>query len=404
MIKPSFDQARFQKIFLLILVIAISAFFVSMIRQFLMTLFIAALFSGIMHPMYRRLRRWFRGRKIAASLASLVIVFILVIGPFSALIGIVASEALDVSQAVPQYVEQGLPTSEEIDAFIQRIPYAEQLRPYQDQITEKLAEFAGNVGNFLFEGLTVATTGTATFFFHFFVMLYAMFFFLITGEETLRRILYYMPLSHADESLMLERFVSVTLATVKGTLVIGGIQGGLAGIAFAVFGIPSATFWGTIMAVLSIIPALGPALVWIPAVIYLLATGNTGAGIGLALWCGLVVSLVDNFLRPWLVGKEAKMSDLMVLLSTLGGLAMFGIVGFVIGPLIAAIFITVWEIYGVAFRDVLPETFPIEKVVPVRDEPLAEILAPPSPSENPIRQEKIKEKGYDIWNPPWNQS
>ena len=404
MTNPSFDQARFQKIFLLILVVAISAFFISMIRQFLMTLFIAALFSGIMHPMYRRLRRWFKGRKILASLVSLLIAFILVIGPFTALIGIVASEAYDVSQAVPTYIEQGFPTTEEIDAFISQIPYSEYLRPYQDQITEKLAEFAGNIGNFLFNGLTLATTGTATFFFHFFVMLYTMFFFLISGEETLRRILYYMPLSHQDESLMLERFISVTLATVKGTLLIGGIQGTLAGIAFAVFGIPSATFWGTIMAVLSIIPAVGPALVWIPAVIFLLATGNTGEGIGLALWCGLVVSLVDNFLRPWLVGKEAKMSDLMVLLSTLGGLAMFGIVGFVIGPLIAAIFITIWEIYGVAFRDVLPETFPIGKVVPVREEPLADILAPPAPTSDKPPLEEAKDVGYDIWNPPWQRS
>ena len=265
MSESSFNQQRFQQAFLILLVIAISAFFISMIRQFLMTLFFAALFSAILHPVYRRLRKWFRGRTVIASLVTLVIAFFLVIGPFIGLISIVGSQAYEVTQTVPALVDQGLPTSEELDALISRLPFSEELRPYQDQITEKLAEFAGNVGNFLFNGLRTATAGTATFFFHFFVMLYAMFFFLISGESTLRRILYFMPLSHEDESLMLDRFVSVTLATVKGTLLIGGIQGTLAGVAFAFFGIKSAAFWGTIMAILSVIPALGPAIVWIPA-------------------------------------------------------------------------------------------------------------------------------------------
>ena len=110
------------------------------------------------------------------------------------------------------------------------------------------------------------------------------------------------------------------------------------------------------MAVFSIVPALGTAIVWIPAVIYLFATGSTTAAILLLLWCALVVGMVDNFLRPRLVGRDTKMSDLMVLLSTLGGLAMFGMIGVVIGPIIAALFVTIWDIYGVTFEKVLPKT------------------------------------------------
>ena len=220
----------------------------------------------------------------------------------------------------------------------------------------KLGEFAGTLGTFIVNGLAAATSGTATFFFQFFIMLYAMFFFLMNGEETLDRILYYLPLSPEDEERMLGKFVSVTRATVKGTIVIGIIQGGLAGLGFAVASIPSATFWGTIMAVLSIIPALGAALVWVPGVIYLLASGSTVAGVLLAVWCTAVVSSADNVLRPWLVGRDTQMSDLMVLLGTLGGLILFGVVGVIIGPIIAALFVTVWSIYGVAFADVLPGT------------------------------------------------
>ncbi len=256
----------------------------------------------------------------------------------------------------------------ELDQWLEQIPFVEYVRPYQDQILVKLGEFAGNIGSFLFNGLAAATSGTASFFFQFFIMLYAMFFFLMNGHETLRKIMYYMPLTSEDENLMLERFVSVTRATVKGTIVIGAIQGGLAGAGFALAGIPSATFWGTIMAVMSIIPALGTAVVWIPGVIFLLATGKVGAGVALGIWCILVVGSADNFLRPWLVGKDTKMSDLMVLLGTLGGIVLFGIVGVIIGPIIAALFVTIWDIYGVAFKDVLPPVPDAEDSVGVKEE------------------------------------
>ena len=128
----------------------------------------------------------------------------------------------------------------------------------------------------------------------------------------------------------------------------------LAGVALAVAGIQGAAFWGTVMTVLSIIPGVGTALVWGPAVIYLLIIGKTASAILLAAFCGAVVGSLDNVLRPRLVGKDAKLHDLLILLSTLGGLFMFGIVGFLIGPILAAIFVTVWDIYGVVFKDMLP--------------------------------------------------
>ena len=182
-----------------------------------------------------------------------------------------------------------------------------------------------------------------------------MFFFVKDGKQILHTMLCYLPLADEAKQRMLERFVSVTRATVKGTFLIGIVQGGLAGLAFAIAGIPSAAFWGTVMAVLSIVPGIGSALVWLPAVIYLFAIDRTGAGIGLLIWCGGVVSLADNLLRPWLVGRDTKMPDLMILLGTLGGLFAFGTAGILVGPIVAALFMTVWQIYGEFFEDILPD-------------------------------------------------
>jgi predicted PurR-regulated permease PerM len=164
----------------------------------------------------------------------------------------------------------------------------------------------------------------------------------------------YTPLPREVQALLIGKGLSVTRATLKGTVVIGLVQGALGGAAFAVAGIQGAAFWGAVMAVASVIPSVGTAIVWIPAVIYLFVTGEAGAGTGLALWCAIVVGGVDNLLRPILVGGDTQMPDILVLVSTFGGLALFGISGLIIGPVIAALFVTMWEVYFEAFRDLLP--------------------------------------------------
>jgi predicted PurR-regulated permease PerM len=202
--------------------------------------------------------------------------------------------------------------------------------------------------------VAAASRGTAVFFFHLFLMLYAMFFFLLRGKEYLARILYYIPLAPDSENRLVAKFVSVARATIKGTLVIGVIQGGLGGLGFVAAGIQGWAFWSVVMVILSIIPGIGTALVWVPAVIYLFAVGFAGKAIALGLWCALVVGMVDNLLRPRLVGRDTEMSDLLVLISTLGGIIAFGATGFIIGPIVAALWVTVWEIYGEMFSEVLP--------------------------------------------------
>lgn len=214
----------------------------------------------------------------------------------------------------------------------------------------------GHVSQFLINNLSSVTMGAAHFLFMLFIWLYAMYFFLLDGDKLMDRILYYLPMKDEDEQLMLDRFTSVARATLKGTAVIGIIQGGLAELALWVVGIPSAVFWGVIMVVLSIIPSIGTAVVWGPAAVILAISGSVGKALGLFIFCGIVVGSVDNLIRPVLVGKDTQMHELMIFLGTLGGIFMFGITGMIIGTIIAALFVTILEIYEQAFADTLPDT------------------------------------------------
>ena len=171
---------------------------------------------------------------------------------------------------------------------------------------------------------------------------------MLNGRAVLRATLGYTPLTEEDQTKLLGTFVSVARATLKGKLVIGIIQGGLAALSFWLAGIEGVFFWGAVMAVLSVIPAVGTALVWVPAVIFLAINGQTGAAIGVGLWCALVVGTIDNILNPILIGKDAEMPDLLVLLTTLGGLAVFGVAGMIIGPIVGSLYVAIWQRWGSA--------------------------------------------------------
>ena len=179
-------------------------------------------------------------------------------------------------------------------------------------------------------------------------MLYATFCVLIDGRALLHRILDYMPMPVDDKQRLLSLFSSVTRAILKGTFIVAIIQGALGGMAFAAAGIDGSAFFGTVMAVCSLVPGVGAAIVWVPAVSYLAISGQPLHAIGVALWCAIVVGSIDNVLRPRLVGRDISMPALLIFLSTLGGVSLFGAVGFLFGPLIAALFQSVWEMYGQA--------------------------------------------------------
>lgn len=355
------NQDAINKTVLLLMVIAISALFFSMIQQFLMAIFLAGLFSALARPVFNHLHIMFNGHKHLASVTTLILMIVVVMIPLMLLVGIVVGEAIDVGQSVTPWLKQTLDEPAELSAYLQKIPFYEQLQPYRETILEKAGQLVGSISKLIVGGLSSATLDTVNFLFMSFVFLYTMYFFQMDGDQLMKKILYYLPLNSSDENQMLEKFTSVTRATLKGSLLIGILQGGLAGIAFAVAGIDNAVFWGTIMGVLSIIPSVGSALVWIPAAIILIIQGDIVAGTGLAVFCGVVVGSLDNVLRPILVGKDTKMHELMIFFGTLGGIMMFGISGIFIGPLIASLFVTIWELYGITFSDYLPEVYPRKK-------------------------------------------
>ena len=183
------------------------------------------------------------------------------------------------------------------------------------------------------------------------IMLYLLFFLLRDGKALAEGIREAIPLRGEQKAALFKRFTDVVRATVKGGILVALAQGTLGGIAFWFLGIHAALLWAVLMAFLSLIPAIGATLVWLPVAIYFLATGAIWQGIGLILYGVLVIGLVDNLLRPFLVGKGSRLPDYVVLISTLGGIEVFGLNGFVIGPVIAAMFMVSWEIFAARQAD-----------------------------------------------------
>jgi predicted PurR-regulated permease PerM len=187
--------------------------------------------------------------------------------------------------------------------------------------------------------------GTAHIVVSFFLMLYLLFFFLRDGAELSQRLKEAIPLRAEQKRALFSKFTIVIRAMFKGTLLVAALQGVLGGMIFWILGIPAPVLWGVVMAFLSLLPAVGSALVWLPVALYLLATGALWQGIVLIAYGTVVIGLVDNFLRPFLIGMDTKLPDYVVLISTLGGIAIFGLNGFVIGPVVAAMFIATWDIF-----------------------------------------------------------
>jgi predicted PurR-regulated permease PerM len=354
---PTTSGTNLRTAFVLLLVAAVSALFVAVAWPFLKPLLLGALLAGLFHPLYRWITRLLGGRQSLGAAVTLLVLLVLGLGPISAFLGLVLQQALTMSdQAIP-WLSQHLGAASTFnvhDWLVQRFPALAKYVPSQEQLLQQVGTAAKTAGAFLVTFASRMTATTAAFLLNLFVMLYAMFFFFKDGHKILERIFYYLPLNDEDETRMLARFTSITRATVKGTLVIGIIQGALAGIAFWVAGIEGAALWGTMMTILSIIPGIGAALVWVPAVIILFVTGQSLTATLLAAWCAAVVGTVDNFLRPMLVGRDAKMPDLLILIGTLGGLFLFGPMGFIVGPIVCGLFLTVWDIYGATFREILP--------------------------------------------------
>ena len=259
-------------------------------------------------------------------------------------------------------IYQSLQNSEtDIGVYVDRVRQAfpaietllQRLDIEQGSIKEQLTSFAITASRFVAENAVHVGQGTLQFVINLCLMLYVTFFLLRDGDTIINLLVRALPIGDERERKLFQKFAEVTRATVKGNLVVAIVQGTLGGLIFWILDIPSPLLWGAIMTLLSLIPVVGASLIWLPVAIYLFATGELIQGTILTVFGAGVIGLVDNVLRPILVGRDTKLPDYVVLLSTLGGIIMFGINGFVIGPLIAALFFAFWQIF---MREFNPES------------------------------------------------
>jgi predicted PurR-regulated permease PerM len=348
MILPDFAPANpLERRTFAALVIAVTVAFAWILWPFSGAVLWGTALAIVFAPAYRRLVRRMGGRATLAALATMGMIMLIVILPL-AVIG-----TLLVGQAATLYARL---QSGELDVGSRVQQVLDALPPWMLDLVNRLGvtnvadlqeRLAGLLtGGLRFIGTQAVNVGQFTIglVLSVFVMLYLLFFLLRDGASLARRIKAAVPLELSLRERLATRFATVIRATIKGTLVVSAVQGALGGIILAVLGIEGAVLWGALMGILALLPAVGPALVWIPIAAYLLATGSVVKGIVLIAFGALVVGLVDNVLRPMLVGRDTRMPDYVVLIATLGGIAVFGINGFIIGPVIAALFMAAWDI------------------------------------------------------------
>jgi predicted PurR-regulated permease PerM len=338
------NNTNAQRAFFFVLLFAVTLAFLWLIRGFLQPIFWAIAFGIIVYPVHGWLMTRLRGRESLAAMLSVLLLVIVVILP---LIGVGAAVTNEAAGLVQRVSAGGLDFnglySQAQESMPRVIALVERLGIDPEKVEAQASEAAVNVSRFVASSaLSIGKDSLrATVFF--FLMLYLLFFFLRDGTQLLEGLVRALPLGDTRERALFARFAEVSRATIKGTLAVGVVQGLIGGVAFALLGIRAPVLWGTAMALSSLIPGVGPALVWLPAAIILIASKHVVAGIVLILIGVFVIGLVDNLLRPILVGRDTKMPDYLILLSTLGGLAGFGFAGIVIGPIIAALFLSIWQ-------------------------------------------------------------
>jgi predicted PurR-regulated permease PerM len=337
---------------LLVSVAAVTLIFAWVLWPFSGAILWSAILAVVFAPLHRRILRSLPGWPSFAATTTLLIILLLVVLPVVTLINATAREASGVYQDF-RAGELGLDLSaqrlrEILPGWI--VSFADQSLPTLAATREKIATTVMQSGEFLAAQALNFGQMTLGFFVSLFVMVYLLFFFLRDGLWISRAIGTALPLRGDQKAALSASFTTAVRAIVKGSIVVALVQGTLGGLIFWFLGIRAPLVWGAVMMIFSLLPVIGTGLIWGPAAIYLLATGALWQGLALIAFGVVVIGLVDNLLRPILIGQDTKIPDYIVLVSTLGGLATFGANGFVIGPIIAAMFISLWEVFSASRR------------------------------------------------------
>ena len=338
--------------FFLLMLAIVTVAFLWIVLDFLEAVFWAALLASLFHGVYEWLLPRIRNRASLSAVLVVLLIVLMVILPLFFLGVAVTNESAALYERIK---EGGIDLDAPLEWATGALPIVKDLLDrfglQPERITESLSSAAVGASQFVASRALAIGQNALSFAVSIVLMLYLLFFFVRDGTHLLDRIVRILPIGDARERRLLGKFAQTSRAMLKGTMVVAIAQGAIGGITFALLGFEGSVFWGVVMTLLSLLPAFGAALVWIPAAIWLFATGSVTSAVILVLVGVFVIGLIDNLLRPVLVGRDTKMPDYLVLLATLGGITAFGISGFVIGPVIAALFLAGWEMFGEDFRE-----------------------------------------------------
>lgn len=345
------QAVRFHRTFLLIVLILTGLLFVWIVNYFLVSILVAGSLTTLFNPLNLWIRRRFRGRAGLAALVTCIVLLLGILIPAVILGDIVAGQAVSLYESAQQTIEKW--TEEGNGGLLGSIRNSRLVRwiHLQDiewgQVFERALQGVGTGVASLFNLLSKNIIG---FFAKFLIILFTMFYFFRDGEHIVQRLKEISPMNEKYEQAIIKRFRQISRATVRGTILVGLTQGTLGAITLLLTGIDGWLLWGVVMALLAMIPPLGTYLVLVPIGIFQLLTGNYLVGVIILIAGIFIIGSVDNLMRPRVVGRSARMHDLVIFFSTLGGIGIFGILGFIVGPVIAALFMTVLDIYVIEFQ------------------------------------------------------
>jgi len=323
--------------------------FLTVLKPFFYPLFWASILASIFYPLYKKINKKLKVPNLSASI-TLVACFLTIVLPLVVISTLVVKEASDIYDIATNHTED---ISRSIDSFLDKAthePILMKLNIDKNLVLSRLPQTAQDITGFLLSSAKDFTQNSLVFVIMFAISFYAMFFFVRDGEKLLKEVMHLCPLGDKYEKKLYEKFTSTVNATIKGTMITGFIQGLLGYFMFAVAGVKGAAIWGVLMVIMASIPAIGCYFIWLPVAIGELIMGNINTGIAMILFGTFVIGTIDNLIRPILVGKNTQIHPLIVLFSTLGGIATFGISGFIIGPVIASLFLAFWDMYDEYYK------------------------------------------------------
>ena len=333
----------FPKLILLFLLGIVTLLFGYILKPFFFAIFWAVLLAAIFAPLNELLRQKLKNRNLCAGL-TLGAVLVSLILPVGLILILLAGESLEIYNSINSNSSSWMKSLTDMFNSLSQHRLLARFDLDQQFITDKSVEFLKAVTNFLVNNLSAFTENTILFIVQFAVMLYCLFYFLLDGDRFINTIAHYMPVDERRMNTFMSEFLVTSKATLKSAFVIGGIQGLLGVLIFYITGIENPLVWGVLMTGLSIVPAIGSSIIWAPTGIIMLFMGHLWQGIVILVFGTVVISSVDNLLRPILLGKDIQMHPLLIFLSILGGIAVFGFSGFVLGPVIASFFLSTWKL------------------------------------------------------------